>query len=162
MSKPLSALFCVIAAASFAASAPQEKAHVIWEGQIHLGDNPEAYPKIASAGMCMQVPFKADAAKKYRITVKVCDVETLAGDGHFAEVFAHFQDKKETREEKLATFRIKDNSGDDKDFAFDFSPKAALQAKPAYFSIRIRIDASIPFGLWDDFLVKQITVLQVD
>ncbi|HYV38735.1 MAG TPA: hypothetical protein VE988_23825 [Gemmataceae bacterium] len=161
-------LFQAAALALFVVTLPQadgqekQKPAPIWKGEIHLGDNPEAYDKITSAGMCMQVPFKADAAKKIRIVITAADVETLAGDGHYAEIVGHYQDGKKTSETIAKVFRIKDDSGQEKDFVFEFSAKTDLKTAPAYFSVRIKVDTSIPFGLWDDFVVKQIRVEQAD
>src|SRR5204863_5960931 len=63
----------------------------VWQGALHLGDNPEKYPKVTSAGMGFQVPFKAQPGRLTKLTVTVEGVETQAGNGHYVEVVAHFE-----------------------------------------------------------------------
>jgi hypothetical protein len=152
----------LLAAAVSPAADPVKK--TVWQGVIHLGDNPEQYPKVTSAGMTFQVPLKLDAAKKARLTVTATDVQTQAGDGHYVEVIAHFESKgfrTPAKEVVVDTFRIKDEVAADTDFTFDLDPTKNLdRAKPTYYSVRIKVDTGIPFGLWDDFLVKRIAVEQ--
>ena len=134
----------------------------IWQGVIHLGDNPEKYPKITSAGMAFQVPFKGEFAKTTKITVTVKEVETLAGNGNYIEVIAHYEkqpSKAPAKEVVVSTFRFKDKTGEEKEFAFEFDSGKNLDGmKPDYYSVRIKVDTHISFTLWDDFLVKRIVV----
>jgi hypothetical protein len=136
----------------------------VWQGVIHLGDNPEQYPKVTSCGMTFQVPLKLDAAKKAKLTVTANDVQTQAGGGHYVEVVAHFENKgfrTPAKEVVVDTFRIKDEIAADTDYTFDLDPAKNLDgAKPTYYSVRIKVDTGIPFGLWDDFLVKRIEIEQ--
>lgn len=106
----------------------------------------------------MEVPYARDFSKKQTIHVRASDIQTLAGEGHFVEVFAHFEKNQGTENMLAATFRLKDQSGAEKDFVFEFNPSDKLQMEPSYYSIRIRIDNSIRFSLWDDFLVKGISL----
>ena len=144
------------------AAEPAKK--TVWQGVIHLGDNPESYPKVTSAGMAFQVPCKLDPSKKAKLTVTATDVQTQAGGGHYIEVVAHFQNKgfrTPAREVLVETFRIKDEVAADTDFTFDLDPAKNLGGeKPTYYSVRVKVDTGIPLGLWDDFLVKKIEVEQ--
>jgi hypothetical protein len=134
----------------------------IWQGNIHLGDNPAQYSHITSTGMTMQVPYALDSHKNGKLIVTTRDVETLAGDGHYGELMAHYEDDGGPASEFVVeTFRLKGNSRNvDTDHTFDFDPMKGLQSKPAYYSVRIRIDTQIKFSLWDDFVVKQIDIQQ--
>ena len=136
----------------------------IWQGVIHLGDNSEKYPKITSAGMAFQVPFKAEFAKTTKITITVKEVETLAGNGNYVEVIAHYEkqpSKAPAKEIVVGTFRFKDKSGEEKDFVYEFdSGKNLGDMRPDYYSVRIKVDTHIGFTLWDDFVVKRIVVEQ--
>ncbi len=136
----------------------------IWRGTIHLGDSPEAYPKVTSAGMAFQVPFKMETAKATKLTVTARDIETQAGNGHYVEVLAHFEkqpSKAPAREMVVATFRIKDKSTELKTFAFTFnSGKNLGDMTPDYYSVRIKVDTHVSFRFWDDFLVQRIEVEQ--
>jgi hypothetical protein len=144
------------------AAEPGKKA--VWQGVIHLGDDPAKYPKVTSAGMAFQVPLKLDATRKAKLTVTASEVQTQAGGGHYVEVVAHFENKgfrTPAREVIVDTFRIKDEVEADTDFTFDLDPAKNLDgAKPTYYSVRVKVDTGIPFGLWDDFLVKRIAVEQ--
>jgi hypothetical protein len=168
--KPILALI-VLATLSFAAEAAEAadaSQTVIWQGTVHLGDNPQQFSSTISAGMLLQIPFKLDiekedAAKKTgKLTITTRDIQTLAGDGHYAELLAHYEDPDgPAREYLVQTFRLKGDSNNvDVDHAFDLEPLKGLYAPPAYHSIRIKIDNQIKFSLWDDFLLKRIEIEQ--
>lgn len=136
----------------------------IWQGTIHLGDNPEQYSNVLSAGITMQIPCKLDREKNGKLIITTRDIQTLLGEGHYAELVAHFEDQggdSPASEQVVETFRLKGNSTNvDVDHHFDFDPAKGLMAPAPYYSIRLRIDTFIKFGLWDDFVVKQIDVQQ--
>ena len=136
----------------------------IWQGVIHLGDSADSYPKITSAGMAFQVPFKMEAGKATRLTVTAADVETQAGNGHYVEVIAHFEkqpNKAPAKEIVVGTFRIKGKSKEDAEFAFAFNSGKNLDDRtPDYYSVRIKLDTHVGFTFWDDILVKRIDVEQ--
>ncbi len=153
------ALFLASADVAVAADAAQR---TLWEGTIHLGDNASQFASIQSAGMAMQIPCTLDPEKKGKLTITARDIQTLAGDGHYAELVAHYEDDDgPAREYVVETFRLKGNSNNvDEDHTFDFDPMKKLYAKPPYYSIRIKVDTQIKFKLWDDFFVKRIVVEQ--
>src|SRR6476660_5843099 len=65
----------------------------LWQGTVHLGDNPEQYSNVLSAGIAMQVPCKLDRDKKGKLIITTRDIQTLLGDGHYAELIAHFEEQ---------------------------------------------------------------------
>src|SRR3954465_13761598 len=134
----------------------------LWEGTIHLGDNPSQFASVQSTGMSMQIPCMLDPEKKGKLTITTRDIQTLAGDGHFAELMAHYEDEDgPAREYIVETFRLKGKSNNvDEDHTFDFDPMKNLYAKPPFYSVRVKIDTQIKFKLWDDFFMKRITVEQ--
>ncbi len=134
----------------------------IWLGTLHLGDNPMQYSSVQSAGMAMQIPCTLDADKKGKLTITTRDIQTLAGDGHYAELVAHYQDDDgPAREYVVESFRLKGDSNNvDVDHSFEFNPLKNLYQKPAYYSIRVKVDTQIKYSLWDDFLMKRIDVEQ--
>jgi hypothetical protein len=160
----------VLAAAFWTAIGPVSGAEPVkktaWQGAMHIGDNPEKHPKVASAGMGFQVPVRLAAGKLTKLTVTAEGVETQAGNGHYAEVVAHFEKqpaKAPAKEVVVGTFRLKDDSGREKGFEFEFdSGKHLGGTTPDYYSVRVRVDTHIALGLWDDFLVKRIDVEQTD
>jgi hypothetical protein len=143
-------------------TAAAEPAKTIWQGTLHLGDNPMQYSTVLSAGMAVQIPCTLDADKKGKLMITTQDIQTLAGEGHYAELVAHYQDEDgPAREYVVEAFRLKgDSSNKDVDHAFEISPMKGLYQKPAYYSIRVKIDTQIKFALWDDFLLKRIEVEQ--
>ena len=144
-------------ALSFVEPADNATPKALWKGAIHLGDNPEAFSDVTSAGMGMEVPYKSDFAVTQKIRVKVGDIQTLSGDGHFVEIIAHYE-KDGSQEVSAEAFRLKDETGAEREFKFEFVPTSKLQREPTYYSIKIRVDTGIPFSLWDDFLVKGISL----
>ena len=134
----------------------------LWQGTLHLGDSPEKYPGTTSAGMAMQLPLKLEYEKPLKLVVTTRDVDTLSGDGHYLELLAHYEDLDgPAREYVLQTLRLKEKATDaDVERTFDLDPKSGLQSPPAYYSLRIKMDTSLRFSLWDDFLLKRIDVEQ--
>ena len=112
--------------------------------------------------MAIQIPCTLDPEKKSKLTVTTRDIQTLAGDGHYAELLAHYQDDEgPAREYVVDSFRLKGDSNNvDVDHTFAVDPLKNLYAKPAFYSVRIKIDTQIKFMLWDDFLVKRIEIEQ--
>jgi len=145
-------------------SAAEAARKTIWQGTLHLGDSPEQYSNAVSAGITMQIPLKLDREKKGKLIITTRDVQTLLGEGHYAELVAHFEDQggeSPASELVVETFRLKGNSTNvNIDHTFEFDPTKGLMAPASYYSIRIKIDTFIKFSLWDDFLVKQIDVEQ--
>jgi hypothetical protein len=136
----------------------------IWQGSLHLGDNPEQYSNLLSAGMAMQVPCQLDREKKGKLTITTRDIQTLRGEGHYAELIAHFEDQggeSPANEYVVETFRLKgDSTNADIDHAFEFDPAKGLMAPASYYSIRIKLDSFVKFSLWDDFVMKRIDIEQ--
>jgi len=134
----------------------------IWQGTLHLGDSPEKYPGTTSAGFVMQIPCKLDYEKRAKLAITTRDVETLASEGHYVELLAHYEDiDGPAREYVVETLRIKEEATDaDIERTFELDPRRGLQSPPAYYSLRIKIDSAVRFSLWDDFLVKRIDIEQ--
>ena len=163
MSKMLPLAFSTLLILTNAVHADGTK-KTIWQGTIHLGDSPNAYPKVTSAGMAFQVPFQMTPGRATKLTVTAADIETQAGNGHYVEVFANFEkqpSKAPAKETIVATFRIKDKAADDQTWSFEFdSGKNLGDMKPEYYSVRIKVDTHVSFTFWDDFVVKRIEIEQ--
>lgn len=142
------------------AAEPMRK--TIWQGALHLGDSPDQYSNITSAGLVMQIPCALDPEKKGKLTLITRDIQTLAGDGHYAELIAHYEDGSSPADERVVdTFRLKgDSTNADTEHIFEIDPLKDQKSKPAYYSVRIKVDTSIKFTLWDDMVVKRIEIEQ--
>src|SRR5262249_52186899 len=83
----------------------------VWEGNIHLGDNPGQFTGVVSAGMALQIPVVLNPEKKGQLIVVTRDIQTLAGDGHYAELLGHYEDDDgPAREYVVETFRLRGDS----------------------------------------------------
>jgi hypothetical protein len=161
--RPILAAFLLAILPFLTATASESSRSAVWQGTIHLGDNPQQFTSTISAGMLLQIPFKLDPEQKTgKLTITTRDIQTLAGDGHYAELLAHYEDPDgPAREYLVQTFRLKGDSNNvDVDHVFDLEPMKGLYAPPAYYSLRIKIDNQIKFSLWDDFLLKRIEIEQ--
>src|SRR4051794_28334082 len=74
------ALLIAVACCIANASADEPLRKTIWQGSLHLGDNPEQYSNLPSAGLAMQIPCKLDRAKKGKLIVTTRDIQTLLGE----------------------------------------------------------------------------------
>jgi hypothetical protein len=159
MKRSLFILFALLAAGNSLGG----ETKTIWEGNVHLGDNPDQFSNSATAGLAIQVPCKLGFETKGKLTITTRDVQTLAGEGHYAELVAHYEDgDAPAREYVVETLRIKgDATNVDIDHTFDFDPSRGLQGtSPAYYSVKVKIDTGVRYSLWDDFLLKRIVVEQ--
>lgn len=158
------ALFSIVCCLAGIVDGADTTRKTLWQGTLHLGDNPEQYSNVPSAGMVLQIPSKLDRDKKGKLVITTRDIQTLLGDGHYAELIAHFEEQggdAPANEMVVETFRLKGNSTNvDTNHTFDLEPTKGLMAPASYYSIRIKIDTFIKFGLWDDFLIKQIDLEQ--
>src|SRR4051794_29094894 len=84
-----SILCCLVGIAAGAETARK----TIWQGTLHLGDNPEQYSNVTSAGMVLQIPTKLDREKKGKLVITTRDIQTLLGEGHYAELIAHSEEQ---------------------------------------------------------------------
>ena len=161
--KAILASFLLATFPCHAAIADDPTRTVVWQGILHLGDNPAQFSSTNSAGMLLQIPCKIASEKKTgKLTITTRDIQTLAGDGHYAELLAHYEDPDgPAREYLVQTFRLKGDSNNvDVDHVSELEPMKGLYAPPAYYSVRIKIDNQIKFSLWDDFLLKRIEIEQ--
>src|SRR6185436_7078602 len=92
----------------------------VWQGVAHLGDNPGQFSSVQSAGMALQIPLTLDPEKNGKLFVTTRDIQTLAGDGHYAELLAHYEDADSpAREYVVDSFRLKgDSNNKDEDHTF--------------------------------------------
>ena len=154
------ALLAVIPCVASRAADPVRK--TMWQGVLHLGDNPGQFSSIQSAGMAIQIPCALDAEKHGKLFITTRDIQTLVGEGHYVELVGHYQDDDgPAREYVVETFRLKGDSNNvDVDHTFDFDPLKKLYAKPAFYSVRVKVDTQVKYSLWDDFVLKRIDIEQ--
>ncbi|MGH4014655.1 MAG: hypothetical protein ACRDSL_12165 [Pseudonocardiaceae bacterium] len=134
---------------------------LVWEGRIHLGDEPGVYGDAAYPGIALEFPLtlrKTDPAGPNTTTLvlRTQDVQTFAGyPGHLITVTAYQPDPGDpthATETVLTTERLTSADNNRKEVSVDL----AGIASPAFVSFRVRVDTEVPPGLYDDFVVTRL------
>ncbi len=137
------------------------QSELIWEGRIHLGDEPGVYGDAAYSGIALEFPLtlqKTDPAGPDMTTLvlRTQDVQTFAGyPGHQITVTAYQPDPVDPThftETVLVTERLTSADNNRKEVAVNL----AGIASPAFVSVRVRVDTEVPPGLYDDFVVTRL------
>jgi len=134
---------------------------LVWEGRIHLGDEPGVYGDAAHSGIALEFPLtlrKTDPAGPDTTTLvlRTQDVQTFAGyPDHLITVTAYQpdpQDPTHAIETPLATARLMTADNNRKEVPVNL----ASIATPVFVSVRVRVDTTVPPGLYDDFVVTRL------
>jgi hypothetical protein len=134
---------------------------LVWEGRIHVGDEPGVYGDAAYSGIALELPLtlrKTDPAGPDTTTLvlRTQDVQTFAGyPGHLITVTAYQPDPNDpTRatETVLTTERLTSADNNRKEIV----ARLAGLNSPAFVSVRVRADTTVPPGLYDDFVVTRL------
>jgi hypothetical protein len=134
---------------------------LVWEGRIHLGDEPGVYGDAAYSGIALEFPLtlrKTDPAGPDTTTLVLHtqDVQTFAGyPGHLITVTAYQPDPGNpghTIETLLTTATLSSADNNRKEVPVDL----AGIATPVFVSVRVRVDTTVPPGLYDDFVVTRL------
>ncbi len=140
---------------------------LVWEGRIHLGDEPGVYGDAAYSGIALEFPLtlrKTDPGGPDTTTLVLLtqDVQTFAGyPGHLITVAAHQPDPADpTRavETVLTTQRLTSVDDNRKELTVNL----AGIPSPAFVSLRVRVDIEVPPGLYDDFVVTRLSNRSAD
>jgi hypothetical protein len=140
---------------------------LVWQGRIHLGDEPGVYGDAAYSGIALEFPLtlqKTDSAGPDTTTLvlRTQDVQTFAGyPGHLITVTAYQPDPGDpthATETVLATERLTSADNNRKDVAVNL----AGIVSPVFVSVRVRVDTEVPPGLYDDFVVTRLLNRSVD
>jgi len=134
---------------------------LVWEGRVHLGDEPGVYGDAAYSGLALEFPLtlrKTDPTGPDTTTLvlRTQDVQTFAGyPGHLITVTAYQPkpgDPTRAIETVLTEERLTSADNNRKEVAVNL----AGIASPAFVSVRIRVDTKVPPGLYDDFVVTRL------
>ncbi|MGH8932487.1 MAG: hypothetical protein ACRDZO_18160 [Egibacteraceae bacterium] len=134
---------------------------LVWEGRIHVGDEPGVYGDAAYSGLALEFPLtlrKTDPAGPDTTTLvlRTQDVQTFAGyPGHLIRVTAYQSDPSNpthATETVLTKERLTSADNNRKEIAVNL----AGIASPAFVSVRVRVDTEVPPGLYDDFVVTRL------
>lgn len=134
---------------------------LVWEGRIHLGDEPGVYGDAAYSGIALEFPLtlrKTDPAGPDATTLVLHTegVQTFTGyPGHLITVTAYQpfpHDPPQAIEVPLATVTLSSADGNLKEVPIDLS---GLDS-PVFVSVRVRVDTKVPPGLYDDFVITRL------
>jgi hypothetical protein len=137
------------------------KPELIWQGRIHLGDEPGVFGDAFYSGLTTELPLtlqKTDpsGADTTTLVVQTQNVETFSGyPGHLITVVLHEEDPNQQFhfiETTLATERL---TGAD-DNRQEVTVNLANKVSPMFVSVQVRIDTEVPPGLYDDFVVTRL------
>jgi hypothetical protein len=131
----------------------------IWEGRLHLGDEPGVYGDAAYAGLAAELPFTlrrfregASEDDVVEIIVEAQDVRTFEGYlGHHVIVMGYEANplaSPEWQSRVLARGRLERNS-------------ASVELRgdiPETVSLRVQVDTDVAPGLYDDFILRRISL----
>lgn len=135
---------------------------LIWQGRLHLGDEPGIYGDAQYAGLCTELPFTIMKAQEeghdiIQIAVTASDVRTYPGyPGHEVSIVAYGHAGGKWKEAALGTAKLWDS--DTAEINIDLS---GIEM-PLFAAVRIKVDTTVPAGLYDDFVLKNISMRSPD
>lgn len=134
---------------------------LIWQGRIHLGDEPGVFGNAFYSGLATELPVtlqKTDPSGPDTTTLVVVtkNVETFSGyPGHLITVTLYEEDPSQpfhSIETVLATERLTSADNNRQEITLNLAGKTS----PIFVSVRVRIDTEVPPGLYDDFVVTRL------
>jgi hypothetical protein len=139
---------------------------LIWQGRLHLGDEPGIYGDASYAGLCGELPFtvtRSDpAGHQFKVVLTTSDLSTFDNyPGHEITVISYVPDPTQpfrSIEEVLATARFV--SADQN--AKQVTVNVGTASGPFRLSVRLRIDTTANPGLYDDFVWTRLSLKAVN
>jgi len=137
------------------------QAELIWQGRIHLGDEPGIFGDADYPGLALELPItleKTPGAQEDTTTLvlRTEGVNTFSGyPGHLITVTLYTPGPQPNvwKEVVLATAQLTTADNDHKNVEINL----AGQTSPYRVSVRVRIDTAVPAGLYDDFVVTRLS-----
>jgi hypothetical protein len=139
------------------------ESNLIWRGKLQLGDQSVIYGDAHYIGLCAEfpielLPFSGEDQGSGEVTVllEAQEVRTYGDyEGHHVVVMGYGEDPKNSnrwKETELASARLSDKSNG----RVEIPIRGEI---PRYVSVRTRIDTEIPPGLYDEIVVRQLSIL---
>jgi len=134
---------------------------MVWEGRLHLGDEPGVYGDAAYTGLATDLPVTltkwAQPNIPDDITFELAANEiTIVGHypGHLVTVFGYEAIPPANPNDPVQWKKIE--VGQDRLTTDQITVKTHDTAGKQYFSIRIEVDTTVPPGLYDDFVLLSV------
>lgn len=142
------------------------QAELIWQGRLHLGDEPGIFGDAAYSGLAAELPIfleKSPDAETDTTTLvlRTEGVATFAGyPGHLVTVTLYTEGPTPFvwQETVLATETLTTADHDRKNVEIDLTG----QTSPYRISVRVRVDTAVPAGLYDDFVWTSLSNKSAD
>ena len=139
------------------ANSPQE---LIWQGRLHLGDEPGIYGDASYSGLCAELPItviRSDpTAQAFKLVLKTVDLETFQGyPGHEITVFMYLPDPNQqfhSIQQVVASARFVSADQNTKEVTVNVGSAPG----PFQLSVRLRVDTTVNPGLYDDFIWRTL------
>jgi hypothetical protein len=142
---------------------------MIWKGALHIGDEPGIFGDSAYVGLTCELPFTL-----YRFTEKGSDLVRFLVETSQVRTFHTYPGHEVTLTafepparagEHWTERRIGDvhrlKSDGPTPMAID-ADLADVKGKRLFLSLRVRVDTSVPAGLFDDFEILRLSFVTVD
>lgn len=138
---------------------------LIWQGRVHLGDEPGIYADAHYCGLNIDLPFTVfrtdpdDREKRtFELILETEDMVTYPHyPGHQVSITAYEPDQKDPyRSVERVVVQTKMSSDDNNQKVIEV--EVGEGCDPYYFSIDIRVDTTVNPGLYDDFVVKRLSL----
>ncbi|MGP4003090.1 hypothetical protein [Streptomyces sp. 8N706] len=138
------------------------QSELVWQGRVHLGDEPGVYGDACYSGLAMDIPLtllKTDTGGPDTTTLQVVTehVETFTGyPGHLITVILYEPEPSQPhhfKEVELASTRLTSADQNHVNIEIDL----ANRPSPARVSVRIQADTAVPPALYDDFVVTRLS-----
>jgi hypothetical protein len=133
---------------------------LIWEGRIHLGDEPGIYGDASYSGLATELPFtlyrgKSATTQQVDLTIDAEHVTNFTPyPGHEVEIWWYEDDgtgKHHWKQTQILSARLTTN-------ALTITLQLPSTATPAYLSCSIRVDTTVAAGLYNDFSIRRLSI----
>ena len=137
------------------------KPELVWQGRIHLGDEPGVFGDAFYSGLAAELPVtlqKTDPAGPDTTTlvVQTQNVETFSGyPGHLITVVLYEEDPYQQFHFNKTLLVSKRLTGADNNLQ-EITINLAGKSSPIFISVRVRVDTEVPPGLYDDFIFTRL------
>ena len=139
---------------------------LVWQGRLHLGDEPGIYGDAAYSGLAAELPITVQrldpddtTEQRFKLVLETESLETFAGfPGHAITVVIYEPDPTNPMrfvERILARDVFLGADNDRKEVTVDVGKERG----PFLLSVRLRCDTSVMPGLYDDFVWRKLSLL---
>jgi hypothetical protein len=144
--------------------ATNPNSELVWQGRIHIGDEPGVYGDAHYSGLCAELPltvFRTNVEHPqdlpFVITLGTDQVTTFDGyPGHEIVVTTYEPDPQKpfhSVEREVARERLTSADNSQKEIVIRPGDKVG----PFFISVRLRVDTTVNPGLYDDFLLVKLS-----